>query len=140
MNPQNHTPIHDIIKKHQEKSISHTKEAEPFLTSLEPVHIQELIEHENLDEEVQDHVVVSKNNVEVSEELTKVGVRPITTVQFPTEKTIPLPLSDEKIIKGLHQPITSSARWLATLALYILKQAHLSLRIIHGKVVRQVRR
>ena len=50
------------------------------------------------------------------------------------------PLSDEKIVTGLHAPVTSSLRWLATLAEYLLKMMHVQLKVVSGRVIRVFRR
>lgn len=137
---QNFTPIDDLIKKHLEKKevFSHPKEAEPVVNKSEPLTLQEKVEHEPQEKEVEKYVHLRPETIELPPDLKKIGVQSISTNQFPTYQNVKLPISDDKVITGLHAPITSSLRWLATLAVYILKLAHLKLRIVHGKVVRAV--
>jgi hypothetical protein len=68
------------------------------------------------------------------------GLQPVPTSHFSYYQTVNLPLADDKILPALHQPITSSLRWLATLAFYILKKAHLTLRVVGGKTIRIFKR
>ncbi len=136
---QNFTPIDDLIKKHLEKkeASSHPKEAEPVTKKSEPLTLQEAVEHEP-QEEVENFVHPRAETIELPPDLKKIGVQSTSINQFPTYQNVKLPISDDKVITGLHAPITSSLRWLATLAVYILKLAHLKLRIVHGKVVTAV--
>ncbi|QQG44367.1 MAG: hypothetical protein HYW86_00390 [Candidatus Roizmanbacteria bacterium] len=132
----NYTPIDDIIANGGYSS----KEKEPAMVKSEPLEIHEIVEHKEVDEEVKPHIEVKQENVKLPEDLTQAGVEAVETTQFPNLQKIKTPLSDEKILVGLHQPITSSFRWLATLAMHILKQAHLGLKVVHGKVMRVQRK
>ena len=136
MTPKNFTPIDDLVKKIT--PVSKPKEAEPIPTVKEKYEIKEAVEHQT-EEEVKPYVQARAETIELPPDLKKMGLQPATTTQFPSYQNIQLPISDDKIIAALHQPITSSIRWLATLALYLLKQVHLALRIIHGKVVRVIK-
>lgn len=97
--------------------------------------IHEIVEHK-APLEVKDYVEVRKDTIEVPPDLKKIGVVSTGTTQFPAYQSIVLPMSDEKVEAGLHAPITSSIRWFAELCLFILKQAHLTLKKIHGKIIR----
>lgn len=138
--PQNYTPIDDLVKKHHQKTepVSKPKEAEPVPYAKE-IELKEVVEHK-AEEEVRPYVQPRAETIVLPPDLKKMGLQATTTTQFPTYQNIKLPISDDKVVVALHAPITSSIRWLATLAVYILKQAHLSLRVIHGKVVRIFRR
>ncbi|OGK23925.1 hypothetical protein A2954_02350 [Candidatus Roizmanbacteria bacterium RIFCSPLOWO2_01_FULL_37_12] len=143
MSPKNYTPIDDLVKNHKrdltiKTAISKPKEAEPFTMKKEKYEIKEVVEHK-LEEEVEPYVQVRAETIELPEEFKKMGIHAATETEFPSFQNIKLPLSDEKIIAGLHQPITSSFRWFATLLEYVLKQAHLILKIINGKVVRVIK-
>lgn len=140
MTQQNFTPIDDLIKKHQSaQPISTPKEAEPIPFSQETIEIKEVVEHKP-EEEVRPYLSPRQETIKLPPDLKKMGLQPATTTQFPTYQNIKLPLPDEKIVVGLHAPVTTSLRWLATLAIYLLKMAHLQLKIIHGHVVRVIRR
>ena len=111
---------------------------EPLPPREEQKDIRVVVEHREVDQEVKPHVQVRPEVVEVPPDLQQMGVQATPTTQFQTQQVQSL-ISDEEIIKGLHQPTTSSFRWLAELALYILKHAHITLKKIHGKIVRVVK-
>lgn len=142
--PQNYTDIQYLIKKHNDEIAvtetgSSAKEVEPTVRSPEPFLIQRVVEHEP-EKEVSAFVQHRKENIEVPPDLVKMGVVATQTTTFPTYENVKLPLSDEKVVIGLKQPISSSFRWLAELAIYILKTMHLTLKKVHGKIVRVLKR
>ena len=139
MTQKNYTPIDDLIKKWQQKKVISlpSKETEPI--PKKEIEFKEVKEKE-VEEEARPHLIKREETIELPPDIQKLGLKPIPTIDFPQYQNIKLPLSDDKIIVGLHAPISSSLRWLATLALYLLKKAHLSLKIIHGRVVRVLRR
>lgn len=138
----NFTNIDDLVQKYKSNSninnsyneeISLPKEAEPI--SSEKIEIKEVVEPQ-VDKEVRPFVSPRQETIELPPDLKKLGLQPTSSTQFTDYKNIKLPISDEKVVVGLKAPITSSLRWLATLAVYLLAKAHLGLKIIHGKVVR----
>lgn len=131
----NFTAIDDLIKK-QKIPTNPSKESEPIIAKSEDLPLQEVVEHEITDEQVKPHLQTRHETIKLPPDLKKLGVSAPTTTGFPSYQNVKTPLSDDKVVTGLHAPITSSLRWLATLALYILQQAHLTLKVIHGKVVR----
>lgn len=135
MTVSNYTPIDDLIGAR-----GPSKESEPAVLKEEskPEQIQEVVEHKP-EKEVSTYLTPRAETIDIPPDLKQFGLQPATTTQFPSYQNIKLPISDEKITVGLHAPVTSSLRWLATLALYLLQQAHLGLKIIHGKVVRVIR-
>lgn len=140
MTSLNYTPIKDLIEKLKSSSVGLPKESEPFapsetLTPQEYSEIQEVVEHVP-DEEVQTHVEVRKDNIELSADLTEAGLQQVSSTQFPSYQNIKLPISDDKIVSGMKAPIHTSLRWLALFATYLLWQAHVKLKVVHGKVVR----
>ena len=135
----NYTSINDLVKKFKKITpVGKPKEAEPAPSRAEKYEIKEAVEHQP-EAEVQPYVQARAETIELPPDLKKMGLRTASSTQFPSYQNIKLPLSDDKIVAGLHQPITSSIRWFATLAEYILKQAHLILKVIHGKVVRVIK-
>ncbi|MBI3620403.1 hypothetical protein HY214_04670 [Candidatus Roizmanbacteria bacterium] len=137
---KNYTPIDHLLKKQRRTPLgSPAKEMAPKSPRSESFTIQEVIEHEP-EETVKPYVQARPETIKVTPELQTAGVQPAATIQFPTYGNMKLPLADEKVLTGLHAPLTSSIRWLATLTVYILKLAHLKLRKIHGKVMRVVSR
>lgn len=138
MADKNYTPIDKLVKKYKDTDrVSLPKEAEPI--SAEKFEIKEVVEHKP-EEEIGPYISPRAETIELPQDLRKLGLQPVQSTKFPGYKNIKLPLSDEKIIVGQKAPITSSLRWLATLALYILGQAHLGLKVIHGHVIRVLKR
>jgi hypothetical protein len=137
MSPKNYTPIDDLVKKWK-TPISLPKEAEPIPRPQETAHMQEAVEHE-IKPDVKPFVQPKQETIKLPPDLTKLGLQPVTTAQFSSYKNIKLPISDEKVVQGLKEPVTSSKRWLSEFAVYILKQAHLTLRTVGGKVIRVIR-
>lgn len=134
----NFTDISGLTKKQNPHPTSPSKEGEPIRSS-ENYEIQEVKAHEPQHEEVKQHVAVRPETIELPPDLKKMGLQPVNQTQFPSYQNIKLPLSDDKVVSGQKAPITSSLRWLSTLALYMLKMAHLQLKIVHGKAIRVVK-
>lgn len=135
----NYTSIEELIKKwKRHTAVGYAKEAEPVLPPPEKNHLQEAAEHEP-SAEVRPFVQPRQESIKLPSDLTMIGLQPVKTTQFPTYKNVKLPLSDERIVEGLHEPMTSSKRWLSELAVYILRQAHLTLRSVKGKVIRVIK-
>lgn len=135
---KNFTAIDDLLDKNNKvKEVGLPKEAEPI--PAEKFEIKEVSE-EGVEEEVRPFISPRAETIELPPDLKKLGLQAVSTSKFPSYKNIKLPLSDEKIIVGQKAPITSSLRWLATLALYILGQAHLGLKVVHGHVIRVLKR
>ena len=83
------------------------------------------------------NVVIVVQDFPSSDQLKKIGVKNTQDMKPVMEKEVELPISDEKIVSGEHASLTSSLRWLATFCVYILSKAHITLKVIHGKVVRR---
>lgn len=136
----NYTPIDDLIKKiKQVGGAATTKEGEPILASKDTTTIKESVEHEP-DKDVKPFVKIRPESIKLPPDLMSIGLQQASSSQFTSYKNIKLPISDDKIVSGLHAPITSSLRWLAVFAIYLLQQAHLTLKMIHGHAVRIIRR
>ncbi|MBI4067014.1 hypothetical protein HY407_01420 [Candidatus Gottesmanbacteria bacterium] len=84
-------------------------------------------------------VVRHPERVEIPPDLAKMGVShagsTVPAASVPTQ-TIVLPVSDDQVFMGLHQPIISALRWLAEWSLKHLKAAHYTLKKVHGKIMR----
>ncbi len=138
MPTKNYTAIDGLVEKNKNRDkVSLSKEVEPI--TAEKFEIKEVVEHEP-DEEVEKFISPRAETIELPPDLKKLGLQTVSTSKFPSYKNITLPLSDEKIVVGQKAPITSSLRWLSTLAIYILGQAHLGLKVIHGHVIRVLKR
>ena len=137
MSKKNYTAIDDLIDKTKNNAkVSLPKEAEPVSAEFE---IKEPVEH-NPEEEVRPFVSPRAETIELPPDLKKLGLQAVSQSKFTSFNNIKLPLSDEKIIVGQKAPITSSIRWLATFALYILAHAHLGLKVVHGHVIRVLKK
>lgn len=116
-----------------------TKESEPYAKSNEIIQFEEPLEKQ-LPEDLKPYVDVRKEKMEISEELKKIGLKEADPSLFKDIGDIKLPISDDKVMMGTHAPITSAFRWLATFALYLLRRSHLTLKTIHGRVVRVIKK
>ena len=138
MADKNYSTIEELVKKNKNKDkVSLPKEVEPIVS--EKFEIKEPVE-DKPEEEVGPFISPRSETIELPPDLKKLGLQAVSHSKFPSYKNIKLPLSDEKIIVGQKAPITSSLRWLATFALYILAQAHLGLKVVHGHVIRVLKR
>ena len=102
--------------------------------------LQEAVEHEIQDDEVKEFVEATPENVSVPADLHQQGVQATQATNFPSYQAVKLPITDEQVVEGLKQPQTSSFRWLAEFAMYLLKKAHITLKTVHGHVERVVKR
>jgi len=118
---KNHTklPKHHIQKAHAARG---GVESEPVRT-IEPVEIKKTVEHKITDEQVKPHIETHPEIPNISEDLKKQGVRSDSPTQFPTYKTVKLPMSQKKIPSAMKQPPFESIRWLGTLSYYIMEQS-----------------
>lgn len=128
---QNYTPLDDFLKTQAAPPTwAPSKESEPGIASeplLPPEHI------EQVHDDIAKQFAVKNDAIELPPEVKAIGV---TVVNHQTEPHhIALPLSDDKVMQGLHAPVTSSFRWLAQLAMYILHKAHMTIKMIQGKAV-----
>ncbi len=139
MTSQNYTPIDHLINKKPTESIGLPKEAEPVLQPAEEKQIQEAVEHEPPDE-VKPFVEPKAESIKLPPDLKRIGLQAVSQTQFPTYQNVKLPISDDKVMQGLHAPVSSSLRWLATLAVYMLRLAHLQLKVVSGKAIRIIKR
>lgn len=82
-------------------------------------------------------VKLKKEEIKLPPPVEKLGVKPSgPAVPLPSQPTVTLPLTDDQVMKGLVSPIISSLRWLAEFCLRQLKKTHLTLKKVHGKIVR----
>ena len=81
-------------------------------------------------------VKLKKEEIKLPPPIEKLGVKPSAPAVPPPSSTVTLPLTDDQVMQGLASPIVSSLRWLAEFCLRQLKKAHISLKKVHGKIVR----
>lgn len=162
---QNHTSIDDLVELHKNPSPflgsgspeggrvvpvesqanphlpENTGDTERELHETNTPEMHEVIEHEHEpDPEVEQYVNVRKETAEVPPDLKKIGVQASTPQHFIGYQKVQLPISDDEILKGQKKPVTDSLRWLAEFCVYLLKRAHIQLKIAHGKAQRVFRR
>lgn len=135
---QSFTPVNHLIGPRASKE--HEVNQKGGLGGKELV-MEELVESRPA-KEVSRFVRSHEETPAVSADLQRYGMtapESVPTFAAPSP-AIRLPISDAKIIEGLCAPTTSSFRWLAEWAYYILKKAHLTVKKIHGQVRRVVER
>lgn len=110
----------------------------PVLASTEVV--SEIGQEVELPKEVERAgVEVLKETIELPPDVKKLGVTPTGPSAPAAAATIPpvvLPISDQQVVAGLHVQILNSLRWLAEWCIKKLKKAHITLKNIHGKIIR----
>lgn len=114
------------------------KEQEP-LGTIDTNDLEEVSQELKLSPELEQAGVVNRSDtIELPPDIRKMGVTasgPSQPVGIATSVT--LPLSDDQIVVGLHAQIVSSIRWLAEWCVKRLKKAHVHLKQLGGKVVRE---
>ncbi|OGK19906.1 hypothetical protein A3C23_04360 [Candidatus Roizmanbacteria bacterium RIFCSPHIGHO2_02_FULL_37_13b] len=146
MTDKNYSSIVNLLPNDPVKTGSSlTKEGEPGFKTQEQIDVSnaeissyhEVVEHQP-EKELKPFIKTRSETIDLPPDLKQIGVTSVASSKFPNYKQVKLPISDEKVYRGLHSPITSSLRWLAELCFFILKQAHLKIKNIHGKVVRVI--
>ncbi len=145
-----HTSIQHLVDDHhkdqkQSSSAPHSKEGEPIRTqAAESVSRSEVIVSESEpyieDKELEQFIEVKTDIPEIHPDLKKAGLQAIDTTSLDPRQRVHLPISDEKVMEGLDQPVSSSFRWLAEIAQFMLRRAHLALKRVHGKVIRVIKK
>ena len=119
-------------------SSSGNKESEAIGSglSMEEIQLPEAV----VSDELKDAgVVVHPDAPDIPLDLAQLGVQPSGPTQAfipPSLPQVKLPLPDEEVEKGLHEQMTSSLRWLAQWCIRQLQLAHVTLKVVHGKVMR----
>ena len=155
MNHKNYTTIEHLLKdqkKPQSAHLTSSPESEPIPISPKPAEttsspdqhteVDVTVEKDPdiEDTEVGEYLKTQNTDPEIHPELKKAGLQTIHRDSLDKKHKIELPIPDEEVLEGLHKPINTSWRWLAEIALFMLKQAHLGLKMIHGHVVRVMQR
>lgn len=128
----NHTPLDP--QQVQQASLPH-KEAEPVVLDAQSSEMVQPKEKE-ISPEVVEYIKQRDQVMNVPKDLKDLGVSAGTDEALSDKNGPHLAISDEEIVEGLHQPVTSSWRWLAELMKYILLQAHYTFKTVHGHVKR----
>lgn len=143
----NHTNIDHLMedkKKKKQESFSYSKESEPLPARTENKSEAKIdfIETEPKieDKEIEKFVKVEKESFELDPKLKKAGLEVVDSTTLDPRHNVKLPISDDKILEGLDQPVNSSWRWLSEIAIFMLRRAHISLKKIHGHIVRVIKK
>jgi hypothetical protein len=82
-------------------------------------------------------VKIHPTTVPIPAKVSQMGVKPIgNNIPVQTVSTVVLPISDDVIAEGLGQGVTSSWRWFSEWCLRRMKQLHVMVKIVHGKLIR----
>lgn len=147
MNPANDNPQNQTVSTpnvsdspSQISTPSSGKEAESVSTSADK--ITEIKSEIDISPEVVKAGVkkVGEDSIELPPDVTKLGVNPsgasLPVASNTSQTSVSLPISDDKVLLGLSAQVTSALRWLSVWCLKKLQKAHLTLRVIHGKIIR----
>lgn len=82
-------------------------------------------------------VKVTPTAIPIPQHVTTMGVKPAGhNVPVQTTSSVVLPISDDQIVAGLNQSITSSWRWLSVWCVKQLKRLHIAIQSVGGKNMR----
>ena len=82
-------------------------------------------------------VRVKPTSIPIPKSVAQMGVKPAgQNIPVQTTSAIVLPLTDDQIVVGLHQSMANSLRWLAEWCVRRLKQAHVAVTTVGGKLIR----
>ncbi len=126
------------VSQQQKASVGSVhKEQEPVKPADEPV-VREKSDHVEVSKEAESvGIRVHQDQIKVAKELQNIGVYETgTSAKVSANPTVRLPIPDNEVEKGLHNKIYLSVRWLAEWCILQLKRAHLTLKVVHGKVMR----
>lgn len=80
---------------------------------------------------------VRPTTISIPPKVSQMGMKPAgLNIPVQTTTTVVLPLTDDQIAVGLQQSITNSWRWLSEWCVRRLKQMHVAVKSVHGKLVR----
>lgn len=95
------------------------------------------VKEKKLPSEVTPFVEDLKPEPNIDEELVEAGVEKVAPKStYPTYLQKEIPMSDDEVLVAQKEPVVSSQRWLAELCIYLLKQSHIALKNIGGRVLR----
>lgn len=136
----NFTPIDDLIKKYNDMKYgtgSFSKEFGLPNKSIEINEVESLPEKSSSPEDEKKYITPKAETIKLPPDLKKMGLKTEDDDQFKEAfNKIKLPISDDRIMEDLKAPPSESRRWYATILLYILERAHLTLKKVGTKVVR----
>lgn len=114
-----------------------TKEVEPGTQSPDGAQDATGQEFELPKEVISAGIRAQPTTIPIPQSVAQMGVKPVGgNIPVQTTTTVVLPLTDDQIAVGLHQSITNSWRWLAEWCVRRLRQLHIAVKTIHGKLIR----
>lgn len=121
--------------------VSHAPEVEPIPSKPAEVKTAEPTPEKKLAPEVVEYIKKTEETIKIPDALQEIGVVADAKDQdFSNVIGGPkLPMTDEQIVTGLKQPMSMSVRWLSLFMLYILQQAHYTIKTVKGHVIRVVK-
>lgn len=140
-----YTPFQGAIKKPDPPvpppSVKKAPETELIPVKSVEIKVDEESKEKKLAPEVIEYVKQHEEKIKIPEALKEIGmVADAKDQEF--EEVVEGPkllLTDQQIINGLKKPMSMSVRWLSLFLLYILQQAHYTIKVIHGNVKRIVK-
>lgn len=132
-------PSAPVAPPQQAATGSMAKEVAPIKTAPEVPVVTEVGKEVTLSPEVASAGVrMQSDTVVLPKPLQDLGVTAVgPTTKAPAHApAIVLPLNDDQIATGLHQSLMTSWRWLAEWCNRQLHAVHLTLKTVHGKIVR----
>lgn len=138
---QNYTAIDELVKKHNEMrhgAGSASKELDIPPPSNEASELESSSEQQETEKPVESYVTPHAQSIKLPPNLKKLGMKTTDNDDQFKEALykIKFPISDDRIMEDLHAKPTESKRWYATILLYMLQMAHLTLKKVGSKVVR----
>lgn len=129
-------------------TVSYGKETAPVTITPEAAPAEEVGQEEESQGEVGKESSEKKKNPKIrlpgespsiDPDAAKAGLKVAPAASaFPSVYDVKVPiLTDEEIVKDLKTSPLTGTRWLAELGRYILRQAHITLKNIGGKIVRE---
>jgi len=137
-----YTPIDELVHEYLAMKYGaggNSKESLSISTPPEVVTDEEREKEDVKEDEVGDYISQKKDaSISLPPSLKKIGVIATDDTSEFNEALykLKLPISDEKIMEDLKAKPSEAKRWYATVLLYMLQLAHLTLKKVGSKVVR----
>lgn len=114
------------------------KESEPF-AGVDVVPVEHISHEIEVSPELEAAGVQKHSEqIDLPPDVAKMGVEAVGPAQPVTHTgAVQLPISDDQVMTGLHAQILSSLRWLAEWSMRRLKLAHINLKKVGDKTVRE---
>lgn len=142
-NQLNYTPLKSLDGQ---ESYLPSKEGEPIRAEFKNIEDNEIILKES-EPKIEDHELEGfieqeedNKSIEIHPDLKKAGLKSVDSASLDPKQRVHLPISDDQVMEGLEEPISSSFRWLAEVARFMLNKSHIGLKKFHGKVIRVLKR